>query len=561
MSLRYCATGDSTILQRAAIGVFALSVASSSAACDLGQAGMPDVPLSESRPPAPVDDENQLTSYVAQCEAVLGPVPEISCDPAQPAPGTNVTKIPVFVGGRLIGFGGEPSPAEQTILDDRALSQRYECDFPSLGGDFPCTVGSTLVQYRSPDNPNVQWVGLCRGVGRDNPGYDRFVGNGLIGANVKTGEMCFFFGLNPDPEAAYPLPRLASDTSSEELAPWLPPRDMPGSCLSCHPNNDPWIFTPWLMPPYMGDVLSRPEYGLELPAGVQLGDVLAARFIAPTPAELQIMHPPALPEGRSAWTEEEILAPDGQVIRRQYRAVGSSYVQNEALGLVKPRTGLQPESWQINFRDRLRLQPSETACSQPCHTTGNEHWGLLAMDSLAVDKYSDYMRPDDALRELSWMPGGADESVADMETFTVPAISECPIPRQLVERPRAQVQCEGGTARVELSWSYANTFGGVPGRDDIRFDVAIGPGDQALGVSSETPLEGAVMEEAQGRTVVRDVAPSEGDVYRIAIPAPQASGTVEVRVQPKRFCFEEPDRRPLAYAPPAVVEVDLACDG
>jgi hypothetical protein len=541
--------------------VLGLGLASFALGCDPGQTLWSDVPQSEIAPPAPVDDQNQLPSYVAQCEAVLGPVPEISCDPADPAPGTNVTKIPVLVGGRLLGFDGQGSAEDEALLAKRASEGRYECDFPSIGGDFACTVGSTLVQYQSPDNPNVQWVGLCRGVGRDNPGYDRFIGNGLIGANVKTGEMCFFFGLNPEPDAAYELPRLTSDASSEALSPWVAPKEMPGSCLSCHPNNDPWIFTPWLMPPYMREVLSRPEYGLELPDGVALDDVLAARHIAPTPATLQTMLPPPLPDGRTAWTEEEILDDNGAVLRRQYRAVGSSYVHNEALGQVKPRTGLQPESWKINFRDRLKLQPSETMCSAPCHSTGNEHWHALAMDSIAAEKYSQYMVPDETLRELTWMPGAPDGgSVGDTDSYTVDAISECPIPRQVAEPPRAMARCDEQGASVELLWLYPNTFGDVPGRDDIRFDVAITAQEEPLGISPQSPLEGVPIEEAADRTVVRDVAPSEEGAYRIAIPSPQAAGTVHVHVQPKRYCFEEPDRRPFAHAPPARITVELACE-
>jgi hypothetical protein len=539
--------------------VVALGLASSALGCDLGHTEASEIPPSEVGPPAPVDDENQLASYVAQCEAVLGPVPEISCDPADPAPGTNVTKIPVFVGGRLLGFGGQSSAEDEALLAERAREGRYECDFPSIGGDFACSIGSTLVQYQAPDNPNVQWVGLCRGVGRDNTGYDRFVGNGLIGANVKTGEMCFFFGLNPEPDAAYELPRLRSDASSDELAPWLPPRDMPGSCLSCHPNNDPWIFTPWIMPPYMREVLSRPEYGLELPEGVALDDVLAARHIAPTPAPLQTMLPPPLPDGRTAWTEDEILDANGEVLRRQYRAVGSSYVQNEALGQVKPRTGMQPESWKINFRERLRLQPAETSCSAPCHTTGNEHWHALAMDSIAAEKYSQYMVPDKTLRELTWMPAGQDDSVGDTDTYTVDAISECPIPRQ-AEPPRATPRCDDQGASVELVWSYPNTFGGVPGRDDIRFDVAITAQEEPLGISPQSEVEGVAIDDAADRSVIRDVAPSEEGGYRITIPSPVASGTVQVHVQPKRYCFEEPDRRPFAHAPPARATVELACE-
>lgn len=38
---------------------------------------------------------------------------------ADPAPGTTVHEIPVFVDGRLLGFDGEPSPEERALLEER----------------------------------------------------------------------------------------------------------------------------------------------------------------------------------------------------------------------------------------------------------------------------------------------------------------------------------------------------------------------------------------------------------------------------------------------------------
>ncbi|MGH1346222.1 MAG: hypothetical protein ACRBN8_31945 [Nannocystales bacterium] len=517
--------------------------------------------------PAPVDDNNELGLYVAQCEAVLGPIPEISCDPENPAPGTHVSRIPVFSDGMLLGFGGDWDGAE---FERRAEEEDYSCDFPSLGGDFACSVGSTLVQYSNDDNPNVQWVGLCRGVGEDTPDYDRFIGNGLIGANTVTGEMCFFFGANEDTDEDYVLPKLTSDVdSNEDLKPWLPPAEMPGSCLSCHPNNDPWVMTPWLQPSYMAQLLTSDDYPLTLPEGVELTDVMAAQHIRQTP--YKTMLPEALPSGRTAWTEEEIFGEDGVLLKRQYRAVGSSYVAAEAAGTVAPRKGAADPRWSINFRERLQLQPAESSCASGCHATANSYFETLAYDSLG-DKYATKYLSDgmsDRALQDTWMPLGGGpvehwEEMFESAEATIPAITECPIPKQLDTPVAISVTCGDGAPEAELRWTYVNDYGGVPGRDDVRFDVALsfGTGSGKLGIAGSGSPEGVRMDApSENVMILRDVAPEPGtDEYRVVVPFSEDAPLLHVDVQPKRFCFEEPDRRPFAYARPEAVRVESSCE-
>lgn len=496
--------------------------------------------------PAPVDDQGELRLYVKQCEAVLGPIPDISCDAASPAPGTQVRRIPVLVDGRLLGFGERAEDA--ALLAERARTGEYRCDFSSKGGDFPCSVGSTLIQYRSADNPNVQWVGLCRGANKDVPSYDRFIGNGLIGANELTGEMCFFFGANPTPDAPYVLPSL-SKTAREggDFGPWLPPKEMPGSCLSCHPNNDPWVNTPWIQPEYMRATLTSPTYPLSLPPGVTVDDLLAGTIIDETPRALKVLLPEPLPAGRTGWREDEIIQ-GGHVVRRQYRAVGASYVSNESQGAVKPRTGSKPQSWFIPFRERLLLVPHEESCASGCHALANEHIQKLSHDSLDRGRAAGYMTPT-GLAETTWMPPRGISmphapQMVEAERPSVSAITECPIPKPLEAAQRVQ-----RAGYVELTWTYANDYGGVPGRDDIRFDVAFSAAATSghLGVSDTWDGEGVRMEATRDVEVLRDVRPGEdGATYVVRLP----SDVVSVEIQPKRYCFEEPDRRPFTYAPP-----------
>ncbi|MDH5671352.1 MAG: hypothetical protein OEZ06_04335 [Myxococcales bacterium] len=513
--------------------------------------------------PAAVDDEGDLAAYAAQCEAVLGPIPEISFDPAKPTPGCKLTKIPVFYNGRLLAF--DDNHDDDALLAERRDANRYTCDFPSLGGDFACSVGSVLVQCENPDNPNVQWVSLGRGVARDNPSYDRFIGAGLIGANEITGEMCFFFASNPDPESPLVLPRLSGDADSgEDLEPWLPPREMPGSCVSCHPNNDPWVLTPWLQPSYMRPVLTQGNYPVDL-AGFELDEVMAARFIRPTDPLHKTMLPTALGAGRTADTEEEIIGADGRLLRRQYRPIGSSYVHNETLGQVKQRTGQRPESYDIPFRERLRLSSHETSCAAGCHALANEYSETLARDALDLNvasKHLSTMMQDNPKVTRAWMPphGGPLDLARDAFSraeHTIAAITECPIPKQLHSEPEVEVLC--AAAAVEIRWQYRNDFGNVPGRDDVRFDVGFSHDGQARGISESSELEGVSMEAGASDdvTVWTDVA-ADADQYIVRIPFEADQASLHVDLQPKRFCFEEPDRRPFAFAPPRRVEIDLA---
>jgi hypothetical protein len=127
---------------------------------------------------------------------------------------------------------------------------------------------------------------------------------------------------------------------------------------------------------------------------------------------------------------------------------------------------------------------------------------------------------------------------------SIPAITECPIPRPL---DTAQLVRREGY--VELTWTYANDYGGVPDRDDIRFDVAFSTTTLTshVGVSDAGATEGVRMDSSAQVEVLRDVrSGDDGATYVVRLPGEVMS----VKLQPKRYCFEEPDRRPFAYAPP-----------
>ncbi len=117
---------------------------------------------------------------------------------------------------------------------------------------------------------------------------------------------------------------------------------------------------------------------------------------------------------------------------------------------------------------------------------------------------------------------------------------------------------------LRVSWKYVNDYGGVPERDDVRFNVAMGR--QAITASAGAPGAGyPTMEDARGAgyTPVRQgisVSPKARLIQNISYagharwtePAPSRSPRLFelylpavcgqrylVRVLPKRFCFDQ----------------------
>jgi hypothetical protein len=63
--------------------------------------------------------------------------------------------------------------------------------------------------------------------------------------------------------------------------------------------------------------------------------------------------------------------------------------------------------------------------------------------------------------------------------------------------------------------------------------------------------------DADAVTVVRDVASTDGASYDVNLPVRDLhGGPMTLLVQPKRYCFEEPTRRPFAWAPPRKIMID-----
>lgn len=90
--------------------------------------------------------------------------------------------------------------------------------------------------------------------------------------------------------------------------------------------------------------LARGAQPVALLEGLDWPSLAPARIIEPTPSRYKAKLPTPLPPGRSAWTEEEIVDQSGELVHRQYRVVGSSYVANESAGTVPARKNLHMPS-------------------------------------------------------------------------------------------------------------------------------------------------------------------------------------------------------------------------
>lgn len=229
----------------------------------------------------------------------------------------------------------------------------------------------------------------------------------------------------------------------------------------------------------------------------------------------------------------------------------------------------------------MRLHPLEGSCAGGCHALANEIFSALAHDSLGLTSLSAYR--SEALAAdggHAWMPPGGNhdagrlrqqvQSYAESEA-SVPAITECPIPKRLTGPVEFELHCptsaDGPEGSIEVRWHYVNDFGQVPGRDDVRFDVALAfdvDADLPLGTRMDDPHEGLGMhaDVAQGIDVVRNLAADGrgGSMYRMRVPMPRGVSERRLDLQPKRFCFEEPDRRPYSHARPMRVRADLDCE-
>ncbi|MCB9677996.1 MAG: hypothetical protein H6737_23050 [Alphaproteobacteria bacterium] len=184
-------------------------------------------PVDTALPPAaPVEDAafEDMAGYVAACEAVLGPVPSLSC--------ASAIEVPITV----TDASGVHPVASSADLEDGT-----RCDRPSVGG---CGAGTRIGVEQN--DAGTSFVYGCRNYD-DDPAFDQI----NVVATNDGGLTCFFSTRHranafadgvalPHPGSGATVPGLPGQPF------WYTLEEQLGSpCVECH-DNDPLLRNPWV---------------------------------------------------------------------------------------------------------------------------------------------------------------------------------------------------------------------------------------------------------------------------------------------------------------------------
>jgi hypothetical protein len=383
-----------------------------------------------------------------------------------------------------------------------------KCDKPSLaGGVTPCGTSSRLSRAVK---GNVEWIALARKTKSVQtltadpywmPGNSSYELIGYIGFNRASGEVVFFDGtysgmkFNWDAPTVPPGGSGYADDAGRAIAAQTYDTTFKIGCVACHDNKKPRIITPYIKQARVGyrdDALAKT---------FSLGALL-----------------PSLPRGE----------------RAPYRVVGSSYTAVHA---------------QILNQSRMVDDPTNNC--NVCHGLTNSGAGRFASDAVGklgtlsgdpgiensyrtdwalrtgAGKIHPWMVPDSGNDISSVPPVLTDADWATLKTVidnapasSLPVYTSAPAPESLISDstriadPSAPTNFSltvadnrDGAAEVmpkeiHLTWNYLNGLGGVPERDDVRFNVAILEKDIPPGGGNPSMTDFPTIDDAKGLNAV-----------------------------------------------------------
>ena len=532
---------------------------------------------------------NVITRFGDEARAVFGPIPEANC-----AKGVS---IPIEVDGNIIDLRpnhnklGQPLEFAHLDIGGRIVKWTEaipRCDKPSLaGGDVTyCGMSSRLSRV---EQGSVEWLFLCRKSSdskkveadpywsKSNPKFRLF---GTIGFNHATGEIVFFDGRKDRTEFDWstPLPapggRSYGDRAGREAAEALYDPTFQVQCSSCHDNKNPYVITPHILQ-------SRVGYfgGEEDPraAAFSLGDflpetsrlegapfrVIGSGYTARYRIFLGQAKTVRDPNGKCTTCHTLTTQITGRrfaadAIARWPRASKANGAQaSELVGeqiayaeIERHRTDWALSSGQGKIHPWMVPEHGNRLAEQPYEQLSEEEWHKLS--------------------DCLWGDGGSECSYKPLYTQCLPpqAIEggdgSTPIDLELSVLPQNSQEV-GADRALELRWRYLNSYGDVPTRDDVRFDVVVREAKVAPNgiapVPAEYPSIPDVTAENQlpadievsgsaSAVIIRNVshlghdkwtdptaayAPRE---YKISLPA-TCNRRYLVRLLPKRYCFDQ----------------------
>ena len=544
-----------------------------------------------------------ITRFGDEARAVFGPIPEGNC--------AEGVAMPLEVEGNLVDLmpntnkAGQPLEFAHHNVDGKIVKwtkQIPKCDKPSLTGTATyCGLNSRLTRVM---RGHVEWLFLCRKssasgeVGNNaywlasNPKFRLF---GTIGFNHQTGEIVFFDGRKDRDEFDWSKPfvppggKSYSDRTGRAAAEDLYDPTFAIQCSACHDNKSPYVITPHALQSRVGYV-----GGAEDPRAIafSLGDYL-----------------PEIPRVEGA----------------PFRVIGSGYTKTYSAELMRARTVRDPtgnctschtlttqitgqrfaadavarKPWISNptRAQLMQLKIEEVILAKIANRRtlwalrsgpGKIHpWMLPGHGNDLAGKSEGLSEPAwRALSDCLWGGGGSECGYHPLYTSCLPPepapsgdgskpldlmLSVLPLPAGEKQHDRM----------VQVTWRYLNSYGSVPTRDDVRFDLAVKgmptPSDRRPPEPSDYPAteEVAVPPLASGGVrpgsigVVRNASylnhvrwtdptpTTESRRYQVNLPA-TCGRRYLVRVVPKRFCFDQSD---VAYSSQSYLRyADVTCD-
>ncbi|BCG96537.1 hypothetical protein MesoLj131a_54010 [Mesorhizobium sp. 131-2-1] len=543
-----------------------------------------------------------ITRSGDEARAVFGPIPDGDCDSPQ------MKVIPLEVDGNVVDLKPNPtkpgSPLEFEHRNENGEVVKWtatlpKCDKPSLTGSSTyCGLNSRVVRVM---RGNVEWLFLCRKSNisqevstdpywtRSDPRFSVF---GTIGFNRKSGEIIFFDGRKDRSEFDWSKPfvppggRNYSDEVGRAAAEKVYDPTFQISCHACHDNKSPYVIDPHIEQSRVG----FRSVGDSRSTAFSLGDFLPYRTRLPG-APFRVVGSGYTGTYRNELSQARTVEdPTGnctschtlttQVTGRRFAADAAGHEPTVTLPTWVQLLELHEE--QIVYADIAAHRTDWAAGS------GGIHPWMLPGSGNDLSSGTPRLSSEDwrKLSDCLWGAGGS-------ECGYRPLYTGCPAPEAEDEGSSladAKIQVlpappgEAAKTRVlRASWTFRNSYGGVPERDDVRINVAVSAG--AIPANGDPPQSGEYpsIEQAEGsveaisgpvssagsslliqnvsfagHTKWSDPTPSMSPrIFQIDLPG-ECNRRTLIRLVPKRFCF---DQSQAAFSEADhLIYADVRCD-
>lgn len=527
-----------------------------------------------------------ITRFGDEVRSVFGPMPLGDCA----GPGSK--RLGIEVEGNQVELESNPdkpsSPLEfvhrnaagEVVRRTRDLPK---CDKPSLAGGVTfCGMNSRINREK---RDHVEWLFLCRKSSADleltadrywtasDPRFSRY---SAIGFNEITGEIAFVDGrkdrsvFNWSRNFPPPGGRSYSDGAGRHEAEGLYDKKFEVNCAACHDNKKPTIIDPHAQQARVGYYQGRND---PRAASFSLGNFLPPR-LSKADAPFRVIGSDFTATHEGSLRRAKVVALQGNACSECHTLTTTETGRRFAADAVgMPPIVKAPTVGQT----ALIGQEIEALRLVQEHRTD---WGSLSGDGRILP----WMTPDHGgklsqatrglskeewaqLSECAWGSGG--ESCNYSPLFTA-----CPEPGESADTfapydfaitPMPRTNVASAPDKLLLTWRYLNGYGGVPERDDVRFNVAIRVEELPRSLAAPSSGKYPSIEEASGAPSVlrhENLGWTEtGDVllqnvsheghskrtdpsptvmprkYAIGMPA-ICGKRFMIRIVPKRFCFD-----------------------